>query len=372
MSISGPPLHLVFVPSNVPLDYGLRIGRLRWRRALGLTKAAEPSGQDPAGVLEGAEICVVVRESRAIPAPLQRPPRVTGRAAVPCVPVPVGELGSVHTLRELERAGWPAAPAEYDATAVPAIAFRPAQIPAYADESVAEYSTRLFSSAPEEVDPAFRALVFENHPEHERPELVLRLPESARRLCDIGCGAGAAGAAWKGRSGGQVTGVEKDPVAVRRARLRLDRVVEGEASAVLEALADSGEKFDAFLFADVLEHLHDPVGALGSARRLAAPAATLVVSVPNVGHLSLVRDLVLGRFDVLPAGLADVGHLRWFSRSFLEEALEEAGWRTVAIQALAGAPAPDAEEFLKWGGGFPQADRGSLTTYQWMAVASPK
>jgi 2-polyprenyl-3-methyl-5-hydroxy-6-metoxy-1,4-benzoquinol methylase len=169
-----------------------------------------------------------------------------------------------------------------------------------------------------------------------------------------------------------VTGVEKDPVAAGRARLRLDRVVEGEASAVLEALADSGEKFGAFLFADVLEHLQDPVAALESARRLAAPAATLVASVPNVGHLSLVRDLVFGRFDVLPAGLADAGHLRWFSRSFLEEALEEAGWRTVAIEALAGAPAPDAEEFLKWGGGFPQTDRESLTTYQWMAVASTK
>jgi 2-polyprenyl-3-methyl-5-hydroxy-6-metoxy-1,4-benzoquinol methylase len=169
-----------------------------------------------------------------------------------------------------------------------------------------------------------------------------------------------------------VTGIEKDPVAAERARSRLDRVLEGEASAVLEALAGAGEKFDAFLFADVLEHLEDPVGPLASARRLAAPAATLVASVPNVGHLSLVRDLVLGRFDVLPSGLADAGHLRWFSRSFLEEALEEAGWQTVAIKGLAGAPAPNAQKFLKWAGGFSQVDRESLTTYQWMAVASPK
>ncbi len=365
-------LRLAFLPSDAPLDYGRRIGRLRWRRALGVTRAAEPSGDDPAACVEGAEICVVVRESRALPAPLERPPHVAGAAAVPCVPLAVGEAGPVHTLRELESGGWPAAAPGFDASAVPALAFRPAQIPSLAGESVREYAARLFSKATGEVDPAFRALVFDDPPEHDRPELMQRLPESAGRLCDVGCGTGAAGAAWKARSGGHVTGVEKDPAAAMRARSRLDRVLKGEASAGLEALAAAGETFDAFLFGDVLEHLEDPVGALAGARRLAAPAATLVASVPNVAHLSLVRDLVLGRFDVLPAGLADAGHLRWFSRTFLAEVLEEAGWRAVVIEGLPGGPAPDSSGFLRWSGAFRETDRESLTTYQWMAVAGPK
>lgn len=365
-------LRLAFLASDSPLNYGHRIGRLRWRRALGVTQAAEPSGEDPAASLEGEEICVLVRESRALPAPLERPPRVAGATAVPCVPLAVAQARPAHTLRELERGGWLAAAAAFDESAVPAVAFRPGQIPSLAGESVREYASRLFSSATGEVDPAFRALVFDDPFEHDRPELVQRLPESARRLCDVGCGAGAAGAAWKGRSGGHVTGVEKDAIAAGRARSRLDRVLEGEASAVLADLAAAGEKFDAFLFGDVLEHLEDPIGALTAARRLAAPAATLVASVPNVGHLSLVRDLVLGRFDVLPAGLADAGHLRWFSRSFLGEALEEAGWRAIAIEALPGVPAPAADEFLAWATGFAEANSTTLTTYQWVAIANPK
>jgi len=372
LSLPRPSLQLAFLPSDVPADYGRRIGRLRWRRALGLAKADEPSALDPAGALEGAEICVVVRESRAIPAPLKRPPRVTGATAVPCVPLPVTEIGSVHTLRELERAGWPPPAAAFPATAAPAIAFRPARIPSCAGESVSDYSARLFSSPTGEVDPEFRALVFEDRPEHERPELLRHLPENARRLCDVGCGAGAAGAAWKKRSGGHATGIEKDPAAAAVARLRLDRVVEGEAFAVFESLTAARETFDAFLFADVLEHLEDPVGALASARQLAAPAATLVASVPNVGHLSLVRDLILGRFDVLPAGLADAGHLRWFSRSFLDEALEEAGWRAIGIEALPGEAASDADAFVAWASDFGGANPTSLTTYQWVAIGSPK
>ena len=89
--------------------------------------------------------------------------------------------------------------------------------------------------------------------------------------------------------------------AAALARQRLSDVREGEAGAVLSDLAKAGERFDALLFADVLEHLDDPIRILGLAREVALPEATLVASVPNVGHLSLVRDLVLGRFDPLPA-----------------------------------------------------------------------
>jgi hypothetical protein len=108
------------------------------------------------------------------------------------------------------------------------------------------------------------------------------------------------------------------------------------------------------------------------AHELALPKATLVVSVPNVGHLSLVRDLVQGRFDPLPSGLLDAGHLRWFTRNSLEEVLDEAGWHTLSIERLPGSPPPDEGEFLRWASDFPEADRDALTTYQWVAVAQPR
>ena len=137
----------------------------------------------------------------------------------------------------------------------------------------------------------------------------------------------------------------------------------------LSRLAAAGDRFDALLFADVLEHFDDPIRILELGRDLALPGATLVASVPNVGHLSLVRDLVLGRFDPLPAGLADSGHLRWFTRTSLTEALEEAGWTDVTIEAQESVPAPGAEEFLRWARAWPGSDVESLTTYQWIALA---
>src|SRR5262249_52844109 len=204
----------------------------------------------------------------------------------------------------------------------------------------------------------------------ERPELTRRIPAGALRILDVGCGAGGGIAGGDGRaSGWRVTGVERDPALAAQARSRCDRVLEGDLREILPRLASDGERFDVIVFADVLEHLEDPFEPLRVAGALAAPGARLLVSVPNVGHLSVVRDLLCGRFDPVPAGLLDAGHLRWFTRESLALALEETGWSAVSIVGEPGAPSPDPEPLLAIAGAWPDRDEASLRTYQWIAEA---
>ena len=47
--------------------------------------------------------------------------------------------------------------------------------------------------------------------EGERPEVQELVPAGARRILDLGCAAGALGAALKRRGGAEVVGVELDP-----------------------------------------------------------------------------------------------------------------------------------------------------------------
>ncbi len=367
---------LAFLSEAAPLDYGRRLLRLRWRRAIGADGSIEVEGGDSAAAtLSRAESWVLVRDDSAVPVaaphfPVPSPGRVL-LAGTRFQTRPSGS--SPHTLRELERALRVPNTQGEDAARAPAIAFRASDFPPASGETVADFVTRLLATpAAHERDRGLFALPLEDSSEKERPELSHHIPAAARRLLDVGCGAAGTGAAAKGRRQGlSVTGIEKDPAAAKRARARLDRVVEADAGRALELLALEEEKYDAFLFADVLEHLEDPVSALAKARALATPGATLVVSVPNVGHISLVRDLLLGRFDPLPAGLADAGHLRWFTKSSLADALEEAGWRVVSVESAAGAPAPEAQEFLSRLSAWPELDRESLATYQWIAVARP-
>ncbi len=314
---------------------------------------------------------LVVRDETALPLQgekLPEPPR--GRVLIALgevAPAPVA-----HTLREFETAPLRAAEAALDPAPLPiALLFRPEEFPPSGQETAGQYIARLSAlPTPRVCDALFGALRFDDPFGRARSEVTRHLPSTVERLLDVGCGAGEASAALKGqRPRLHVTGVEGDPSAAARARAKLDRVLEGDAAEILAALASAGEKYDGFLFADVLEHLEDPIALLAQARRLAVPKAALLVSVPNVGHLSLVRDLLLGRFDPVAAGLLDAGHLRWFTRGFLAQALEEAGWRVLSIESLPGAPAPEPEKFLSWLCDWPDADSESLSTYQWLAVA---
>jgi SAM-dependent methyltransferase len=326
-----------------------------------------------AAVIADAQVALIVRQETAIPAPVSDLSQLVCGRVLSVRPLRVSDLSPVHTLREMEQAGLPLAASAPAPALELAVVFDPRAVPAQPDETLFVYAHRVLrEAASRPSDGKLRALQFEEPADHPRPELVELLPLAARNLCDVGCSAGAAGAAWKKRvPAGRVTGIESDPRAAAMARGRLDRVLSADAFEALEALRQEGAVFDAFLFADILEHLEDPIRALSLARRLARPETRLVASVPNVGHLSLVRDLVLGRFDPVPAGLADVGHLRWFSRNFLCEALEEAGWNVVKLCGHPGARAPEADEFLASLSDWQNLDHESLGTYQWIVVARP-
>ena len=350
--------------------YGALLGRWRWRQAYGSGEKAVDVPADALAetIFAGRDVWLAVLNSGAVPLPGESAPAPeVGRIVVSSTvrsPPP-----QAHTLRELEETRMAAGPGGIGEEAA-AILFRGADFPARPAESAAAYIQRLARDATVRAfHPGLAALVLDAAGK-DRAEVTRLFPRPIRRLLDVGCAGGEAGGALKREMPElRVTGIENEPATAARARGALDRVIEGGAPQVLAALMGEGARFDALLFADVLEHLEDPIAALQQARALAEPGATLLASVPNAGHLSLVRDLLLGRFDPVPAGLADAGHLRWFTKDFLREALEEAGWRVDQIEALPGAPAPDAAEFLSRLADWPGADRESLATYQWLAVA---
>ena len=354
-------------------DYGRRLSRLRWRRALPQAQAVALSADEPAAAaLRAADAWFLVFDETAVPLWHSHVPRPEpGRLLFAAAP-PEGAC-AVHTLRELEGAAWRfTGGRRQDPEIAPALAFRTADYPALQGETLNAFAGRLAGErALVHFDPGFAAVRFEDPSERERPELESQIPAKARRLLDVGCGSGGTSAAAKSRRPCLVAvGIEKDPEAAHRARTRLDRVLEEDAIAALARLASERECFDVFLFADVLEHLEDPFAALGMAHDIALPGATLVSSVPNAGHLSLVRDLLLGRFDPVPAGLEDAGHLRWFTRGSLTRMLGDTGWNVSLIESLPGAAAPEQESFLSWACLKPAVERETLRTYQWIAVAT--
>ena len=143
-------------------------------------------------------------------------------------------------------------------------------------------------------------------------------------MLDIGCGEGRLGEAIKRRQAATVVGVEYEPEAARAVESRLDTVHVGDVES--DAIAFEPGSFDCVVCADVLEHLRDPLALLRRIREWLAPGGTLVTSLPNVRHHSVVRSLLAGNWTYESAGLLDDTHLRFFTRREIEKALFRTGF----------------------------------------------
>ncbi len=188
---------------------------------------------------------------------------------------------------------------------------------------------------------AERAFVhsFADYRQSDRSEMLELVPASTNSLLDVGGGEGGFALGFARRRDRPAALAEPDHAAATRAR---ERGLEVHCTA-FEAL-DESLSFDCISFLDVLEHLADPLAALLKARRMLNPGGTIVMSAPNVGHWSVVWDLLEGHFDYQPVGILCTTHLRFFSRHGLERLIDEAG---LAIIRWENSPSPIPGEFAR-------------------------
>lgn len=164
-----------------------------------------------------------------------------------------------------------------------------------------------------------------------RTELLPLIPRGAGTLLDVGCAAGATGAAAKAERGvAEVVGIEIEADVAEMARERIDRVYVGTAEEVLPTIAD--DKFDAVLCADVLEHMIDPWAFLTLLRPSLAPGGIVVASIPNVGHARVVAKILRNQFLYESEGILDRTHLRFFTQETIENMFVSTGYVVRSIE----------------------------------------
>jgi methionine biosynthesis protein MetW len=164
---------------------------------------------------------------------------------------------------------------------------------------------------------------------------VARRVGEGRSVLDVGCWDGALAALLRDERGCRVRGVERDAEAAARARARGLDVATADVEVPGWERALGGERFDAVVLADVVEHVRDPRALLRVVRDgLLAPGGSAVLSVPNVAHGSVRLSLLLGDFDATETGLLDETHLRFFTRRSLLSLLRDAGLRATSVDAV--------------------------------------
>lgn len=167
-----------------------------------------------------------------------------------------------------------------------------------------------------------------------RADFVSRLPKDGdARVLEVGCGTGATGALALARGrAGRYVGIELVESAALKARDVLSEVVIGDVERL--ELPWQPASFDALILSEVLEHLIDPWGTLAKLAHVVRPGGLALASSPNIAHWRVIRELIMGRFELADRGVFDRTHMRWFTPETFAEMFERAGFRIERVSPV--------------------------------------
>lgn len=204
--------------------------------------------------------------------------------------------------------------------------------------------------------------------------LASLIPPQARVL-DLGCGSGALGQHLLQTKGSSVDGVTLNQAEAAHAAPYYSRIVVDNLETCDLLATFAGQRYDAIVCADVLEHLSQPERILTACRELLTPDGQLLISVPNAGYCGLIAELLQGEFRYREEGLLDRTHLRFFTRQSLTRFLGEQRWAIDSLDTIC-RELPESEFQVAIDSLPPAAARHLLgvpdaLTYQFITVAHP-
>jgi len=149
--------------------------------------------------------------------------------------------------------------------------------------------------------------------------------EGDLEVLDVGCNQGYLGTLVEGAA--NFTGLDSCDEALEAARTSGYAHVEKIDLDDYRSL-ELREKFDVIIFADVLEHLAQPEDVLQFfVSNCLKEDGRVIISLPNVAHVSVRLGLLLGDFTYTDAGILDRTHLHLYTQKTARELIVSCGLR---------------------------------------------
>lgn len=163
-----------------------------------------------------------------------------------------------------------------------------------------------------------------------RDELLSLVPQGIKKVLDVGCGNGSLGAKLKERQI-EVVGIEKDRELYASAKEKLSQVFLVDVENF--ELPYPRGYFDCIMYADIIEHLIDPLSTLKNHSKYLRDNGYVITSIPNIRYYKVIIRLLLGgSWDYVDAGILDRTHLRFFTLINIEELFIKAGYKITDIK----------------------------------------
>lgn len=167
-------------------------------------------------------------------------------------------------------------------------------------------------------------------------------------VLDVGCSAGYFGKSLIQDKNAIVDGVEVDFEDAKIAEKLLNSVYSFDIEKELHPDKLIDKKYDIIFFGDVLEHLRNPGSVLQRFSKLLKNSGRIIISVPNIAHVSIRLELLSGSFEYEKLGILDETHLKYFTFTSFSRLLKETGFKIIDYDyALSVLPEKVINDWLK-------------------------
>jgi SAM-dependent methyltransferase len=166
-----------------------------------------------------------------------------------------------------------------------------------------------------------------------RAEMLKYIPETAKKVLEIGCGEGNFGSLLKSHLGAEVWGIEYEPDQANVASKQIDKILCGDIMLLVDQLPE--HYFDVIICNDVLEHLTDPYTVLKKLKTKLTTKGVVVSSLPNIRYFRNFFDLVFRRnWDYTERGIMDFTHFRFFTINSIRKMYENLDYEIMTLEGI--------------------------------------
>ncbi|MHB8170354.1 MAG: class I SAM-dependent methyltransferase [Thermincolia bacterium] len=164
-----------------------------------------------------------------------------------------------------------------------------------------------------------------------RADMAKFTPTGSQKALDIGCNTGCLGEYLRAMMGvKEIVGVDISPNAPAIAGLHEDKVLVLDIEK--EDLPYPDHYFDVMFCGDVLEHLVHPEQFLARYKRYLKPGGPVIASIPNIGHFTVLRKILLSENFYEDMGITDQTHMRFFTKHSAIQLFAQSGYQVDNVE----------------------------------------
>lgn len=160
-------------------------------------------------------------------------------------------------------------------------------------------------------------------------ELVYNLVDKSSKVLDLGCATGYFGKELAKKSV-EIYGIDVDQIALNHARKYYKKVIQSDLNQLNTKILPK-KYFDYVLLLDVIEHLIGADQLLEKIFKLVNSNAKLIISTPNILHISVRFKFIFGKFTYEKYGILDETHVHFYTIQSLVQLVTKMGYQVVKV-----------------------------------------